>query len=88
MEAVVKFDGAVAVVLEKLVGMGYFKTRSEAFRAGVLGLGEKYCLMDPKEIEDALAAWKMQQVSREIDEGKRKEYPLDEVLKEAKRRAK
>ncbi|HIH19881.1 TPA: hypothetical protein HA244_01295 [Candidatus Micrarchaeota archaeon] len=89
MEAVVRFDGAVAATLEKLVELGYFKTKSEAIRAGVLELGKEYNLLKtPQELEAELVIRKVEQIDREIDEGKRKTYPLDEVLRESRRRKK
>ncbi len=52
MELVVRMDGMTQVVLEKLVKDGYFKTKSEALRAGVLKLGEKYGFFEnPKELQ-------------------------------------
>ena len=85
METLVRLDGAVEVTLEKLVELGYFKTRSEAIRAGILELGKEYSLFkEAKELEAELVIRKVERISKEIDEGKRKVYPLDEVLKEAK----
>ncbi len=89
MEAVVRFDGAVAVVLEKLVEMGYFRTKSEAIRAGVLALGSEYGMVsDPKELEAELVIRKMDRIDKEIDEGKRKTHRLEDVLRESRERAK
>jgi Arc/MetJ-type ribon-helix-helix transcriptional regulator len=89
MEAVVRFEGAVAMVLEKLVELGYFKTKSEAIRAGVLELGKEYqVLKTPKELEAELVVQKVERIDREIDAGKRKLTPLREVLREAKARRK
>ena len=89
MEAVVRFDGAVALILEKLVDMGYFKTKSEAIRAGVLELGKEYnVLKSPRELEAELVIRKVEQIDKEIDEGKRKVYTLDEVLRESRKRKK
>ncbi len=81
MEAVVRFEGAVGMVLERLVELGYFKTKSEAIRAGVLELGKEYNLLkNPKELEEALVIRRVQRIDREIDAGKRKLVPLAEVL--------
>ena len=89
MEAVVRFEGAVAMVLEKLVEMGYYKTKSEAIRAGVLELGKEYDILNsPRELEAEMVIRKVEQIDREIDEGKRKVYTLDEVLKESRKRKK
>lgn len=86
MEAVVRLEGAVSVVLDKLVERGYFQTRSEAIRAGVLELGREYCLMDPKEIEVELVARKTERIDAEIDAGKRKLVPWREAVKRANAR--
>lgn len=85
METVVRMNGVVALIAEQLVEKGYFRTKSEAFRAGILELGHKYGLaQDPKELEAELVIRKMDKIDREIDEGKRKLVPLDEVLKKSR----
>lgn len=77
-----RFDGAVAVVLDKLVDMGYFRTRSEAIRMGVLELGREYGMLNtPQEIEDELAAMKMQRLDEETKAGKRKLLSEKDVLR-------
>ncbi len=81
MEAVVRLDGAVADVLERLVDLGYFRTRSEAIRVGVLELGKEFnVLRNPQELEDLMAARKMKKVDAEIKSGKRKVMGEDEAL--------
>lgn len=83
METVVRLNGAAEYVLDRLVTLGYFQTRTEALRAGVLGLGKEYGVVTtPQEMEDALAARKMAKVSMEIKTGKRKLVPLKDVLAE------
>lgn len=42
MDFVVRLDGAVEAALEKLVAHGFFKTRSEAVRAGIMALAKEY----------------------------------------------
>ncbi|MBI5226761.1 hypothetical protein HY994_06050 [Candidatus Micrarchaeota archaeon] len=55
MELVVRMDGMTQVVLEKLVKDGYFKTKSEVLRAGVLKLGEKYGFFEnPNELQEEI----------------------------------
>lgn len=84
MEAVVRLDGAVGMILDKLVGLGYFRTRSEAIRAGVLELGKEYeVLHNAKELEAELVVGKTEAIDKEVREGKRRVYALDDVLKEA-----
>ncbi len=62
METLVKMEGIPAKVLEQLMKEGYFKTRTEAFRAGILQLGKEYGLMKiSKEVEMELVARKLKQ---------------------------
>ncbi len=78
-----KFGGVTEYVLERLVDMGYFQTKTEALRAGVLELGKEYHLLeDPQKIEDALVVEKMKKISKDIKAGKIKTYTHDEVIKE------
>lgn len=84
METVVKFEGVPEYILDRLVKMGYFRTKTEALRAGVLGLGKEYGILgNLQEVEDELAARKAQEESSRIKAGKEKTYSLDEVLKKA-----
>lgn len=84
METVVRMNGVVALIAEKLVDRGYFQTKSEAFRTAMLELGHKYGLTDPQELEAELVIRKVEKIDREIDEGKRKLIPLDEVLRKSR----
>lgn len=43
----VRLSGATANVLNELVRRGYFATKSEAIRAGILRLGENFGLFKP-----------------------------------------
>ena len=84
MEAVTRFEGAVEAILNKLVESGYFKTRSEAIRAGILELGKEYSIMQtPEDLEAELVIRKVEKIDREIDAGKRRTHSLDSVLKQA-----
>ncbi|MEW5955733.1 MAG: hypothetical protein AB1626_04335 [Candidatus Micrarchaeota archaeon] len=84
MEAVVRLEGAVAAILQKLVDLGYYKTKSEAIRAGVLELGREYRLLrTPEQVEAELVVRKVQRIDREIDAGKRKLVPLKQVVAKA-----
>ena len=49
----VRLSGATADVLNELVKRGYFATKSEAIRAGILRLGENFGLFKP-----AIHHWK------------------------------
>jgi len=43
----VRLSGVVAEMLDELVRRGYFSTKSEAIRAGILKLGENFGLVKP-----------------------------------------
>ncbi len=80
METVAKFSGISEYVLEKLVTMGYFQTRTEALRAGILELGKEYKLLDnPRALEDEMVLGK---IMREKERYKNATLtPLDEMRK-------
>ena len=81
-DTLVRMEGTQQLILEKLVKRGYFKTKSEAIRAGVLELGKEYgILKNAREIEDELVVRKMMKISQEIREGKRKTFTLEQVKK-------
>ncbi len=44
-KALVRLRGIAVEILNELVERGYFDTKSEAFRAGVVALGESYGLV-------------------------------------------
>jgi len=46
METMVRFSGIVEEILAELVEAGYFKTRAEALRAGILELGKEYHVLE------------------------------------------
>ncbi|MFH0971820.1 MAG: hypothetical protein V1835_04605 [Candidatus Micrarchaeota archaeon] len=84
MEMVVRMEGKVADILDRLIGDGYFKTKTEALRAGVLLLGRQYGeIKSAQDIEDGLVALKIMQEDELIRKGKIKMIPLDEALKKA-----
>lgn len=71
MEAVVRLDGAVADVLDRLVELGYFRTRSEAVRMGILELGKEFAVLrNPQELEDMLVVKKLEQEDALVKAGK------------------
>ena len=81
MQAITRFDGAAETILNRLVDKKYYRTKSEAIRAGVLELGLKWSLSP--EDENELVIRKMRQMSAEVKAGKKKTYTLEEVAKEA-----
>lgn len=44
-EVLLRLNGVVERILEMLVKKGYYKTKSEAIRAGILELGKEYALI-------------------------------------------
>ena len=78
----IRMQPAQELVLDKLTRTGIFKTRSEAIRAGIMGLSKEYTLFkSAQEIEDELVVKKMIKISNEIKEGKRRTFTEEEVKK-------
>jgi len=81
-EILVRFDGAQEVILNKLTELGIFKTKSEAIRAGLLGLGKEYKVFESiADLEDELAVRKMAKIGKEVKKGKRKVFSEAQVKK-------
>lgn len=67
MQTLVKLEGVPKELLEVLVKRGYFKTRTEAIRAGILSLGKEYSLIkSPKDLENELVALKLKEEEEEM----------------------
>lgn len=67
MQTLLKLSGVPETVLKRLVAKGYFKTKTEAVRAGILGLGKEFNLIpDPKEEELELVALKIAKEKAEM----------------------
>lgn len=82
METLVKMSGVPEDILNLLVAKGYFKTKTEAFRAGILELGKEFNLLkDSKELELELVALKMVKEEAEMKTSGKKYQSLDEVKK-------
>ncbi len=79
MEMVVRLEGVVENIVEKLLSQGYYKTKAEVIRAGILELGKEYRFIG--FTDDQLAIRKMAKIDAEIDAGIRKTIPLSEVMK-------
>lgn len=76
-KVLVKLRGVSASVLTKLVERGYYSTKSEALRAGVVRLGQEFGLVNPTE-----EAW--MKLQSEIGKT-RKKVTVKEVLGELER---
>ena len=78
----VHLDGSVEKTLLRLVEMGFFKTKAEAVRAGILGLGKEYQVVKSREeLMDELAVEKMQRMEAEVRSGKRKVLSEKDVIR-------
>ncbi len=81
-DILIHLDGAVEATLKRLVEAGFFKTKAEAVRAGILELGREYRVVKSKEeLMDELAVAKMQKLDMEQKSGKRKALNEEEVRK-------
>ncbi len=76
-KVLVKLKGVPANVLSKLVEGGYYSTKSEALRAGVVRLGQEFGIVSPTE-----EAWT--RLQREIGRTGRK-VTAGRVLRELER---
>ncbi|MFH1285143.1 MAG: hypothetical protein ABIH99_01030 [Candidatus Micrarchaeota archaeon] len=79
-DILVRLDGSVEEILKRLMEAGFFKTKSEAIRAGILELGKEFQIVKTREeFLDELAVEKMQRIDEEIKSGKRKVYTEAEI---------
>lgn len=79
----VGLQGPQELILEKVVGLGLYKTKSEAIRSAVNQLGKEHKLFkDAEALEDELVSRKMIQIDSEIRKGKRKVLSEKEVKKQ------
>ncbi|MFA5931703.1 MAG: hypothetical protein WC821_05350 [archaeon] len=79
----VGLQGPQELILEKVVNLGIFKTKSEAIRSAVNQLGKDHKLFkDAQALEDELVLRKMIQVDNEVKQGKRKILSEKEVKKQ------
>lgn len=80
-DVLVHLDGSVEETLKRLVEAGFFKTKAEAVRAGILELGKEYCVVKTREeLMDELAVAKMQKIDEEIKQGKRRVLTAKQAL--------
>jgi len=81
-DLLIRVQPAQELILDKLTRIGIFKTKTEAIRAGIIGLGKEYNLFkSAQEIEDELVVKKMLKIDQEIKAGKRKVFTEEEVKK-------
>jgi Arc/MetJ-type ribon-helix-helix transcriptional regulator len=71
----------VEKVLNTLVKQGYYKTKTEAVRAGILWMGRDYNLIpDP---ERTLVSKRIKQMEAEVAAGKKRMIPIEQVARKA-----
>jgi len=79
----VGLQGPQELILEKVVDLGIFKTKSEAIRSAINDLGKEHNLFkDAQSLEDELVSRKMMRIDNEIKQGKRKVLSEKEVKKQ------
>ena len=82
MQMSVRFDGIIENLINKLVKLGYFKSKNDALRAGILELGKEYNLLPKdKEIEKRLLKLKIEGLERKRKNGKLKTISLKKIKK-------
>jgi len=84
VETIVRLDGIVEDILNELVATGYFKTKTEALRAGILELGKEYHIIE--ELKSDLAH--AREIDRQIKSGEMElgtEKELRDIIKKKKR---
>jgi len=80
MEMVIRIDGAIEQLLNRMVKVGYFKTKNEAIRAGLLGLGKEFGLLfSNEELEAILVIKKLELLEQDRKTGKRKTISISEM---------
>ena len=77
----IRVEGVVESVLEKLVEDGYYKTKNEAVRAGILELGREYALIGGREARSV--SRKIRKMERQVKQGRKKFVSIEQVAKRA-----
>jgi len=81
-KTLIDLQGPQELILEKALELGLYKTKAEAVRGAINDLGKEYKIFkDAQGLEDELVARKMQQIDKEIKQGKRKVFSEEEVKK-------
>ena len=76
MELVVRFKGKQKEYLDDFISKGYYNTKSEVIRAGVLELVNKYELNKEPTKENNTTRKELELVGKAIEEGLKKEKKL------------
>ncbi len=86
-QTLVNLEKKQETIVKNLIQEGYYKTKSEVVRAGILELGKQYHIvgvqddMVIKQIVDPQIVAKLRKISDEIKQGKRKTHDWEEVKK-------
>lgn len=81
-EMIVRFNETQDLIIDKLLELGVFKTKSEVIRASIFELGKEYKIFDSaKDLEKKLVIRKIRKMEAEVNNGKRKKYTMEEVMK-------
>ena len=81
-KTLIDLQGPQELILEKALELGLYKTKAEAVRGAINDLGKEYKIFkDAQGLEDELVARKMQQIDKEIKQGKRKVFSEEEIKK-------
>ncbi len=74
-----KLTGVPERAIDQFIDMGFASSKTEAIRFAILRTLED---IKKQEKENELVIRKMQQIDKEIADGKRKVYTLDEAIQE------
>jgi Arc/MetJ-type ribon-helix-helix transcriptional regulator len=78
----VRLEGMSKNILDKLIELGYFKSKNDAIRVGLVELAIKYNVMPTKEeIEDYYYSIKAKEIVDKIDSDEMKTYNTEEMIK-------
>lgn len=83
MDTLVNINGVPETVLNLLMERGYFKTKAEVIRAGIMELGNKYGmdLKTPEDLEMMLVALKLKKEENKLKKKGKKVQTLEQVKK-------
>jgi len=86
MDTLVNINGVPETVLNLLMERGYFKTKAEVIRAGIIELGNKYGmdLKTPEDLEMMLVALRIKKEENEMKKKGKKVLSLTQVKKKYK----
>jgi Arc/MetJ-type ribon-helix-helix transcriptional regulator len=70
----------VEKIVETLLERGYYKTKAEAIRAGILELGREYALIGREAV---LVAKRISEMEEDVKEGKHRYVPIEETARKA-----